>query len=146
MNIAEKVSYLRGLCDGLGLDENNKQDKILKSIVDVLDEVAFAVGELDDSLEELSDQIDAVDEDLANLEEEVYEDDDDDDYHFSSADDDDEDFYEVECPACGDTIYLDEEMIEDGSIDCPNCGTELEFDFSEEESSADEKQEEKHEE
>ena len=144
MNIAEKVSYLRGLCDGLGLDENNKQDKILRSIVDVLDEVAFAVGEVNDSLEELSDQIDAVDEDLANLEEEVYDGEDDDDYHFSSADD--EDFYEVECPSCGDTIYLDEEMIEDGSIDCPNCGTELEFDFSDEESISAEQPEEKPEE
>ena len=31
--------------------------------------------------------------------------------------------------SCNDIIYLDEEMLEDEGIDCPNCGTHLEFDF-----------------
>ena len=49
-----------------------------------------------------------------------------------SADDfDDEELYECVCPTCGDTICLGENIIEEGSIDCPNCGELLEFDFSE---------------
>lgn len=37
----------------------------------------------------------------------------------------------VYAPNCGDTIMLGENIIADGSIDCPNCGESLEFDFSE---------------
>ena len=32
------------------------------------------------------------------------------------------------CPTCGDTILIDEGMIEEGSINCPNCNELLEFD------------------
>ena len=52
--------------------------------------------------------------------------DDDDDYDF---DDDDDELYEITCPTCGDTILLDEGMIEEGSMNCPNCNELLEFDY-----------------
>ena len=29
------------------------------------------------------------------------------------------------------SIYLDEDMVEEGEIDCPNCGEHLEFDIDE---------------
>ncbi|MBO4468382.1 MAG: hypothetical protein J5766_03685, partial [Clostridia bacterium] len=41
----------------------------------------------------------------------------------------DDELYEIECPECHDVIYLDDDMIDEGGIECPNCGTELEFDF-----------------
>ena len=31
------------------------------------------------------------------------------------------------------SIYLDEEMVEEGEIDCPGCGEHLEFDVADEE-------------
>ena len=37
------------------------------------------------------------------------------------------------CPSCGAVINLDEEMLEAGAIDCPDCGEELEFDIDDEE-------------
>lgn len=129
MTITEKVSYIKGLADGLELDESNKQDKLLKAIIDVLDDVAMSVADLEDGYDELCEQIDAVDEDLSELEEDFY-DEDGCDCCGHDDEDDDEDFYEVECPACHDVIYLDEDMIDEGGIECPNCGTELEFDFA----------------
>ena len=72
---------------------------------------------------DLSLQLDAVDEDLDDLEEYVYGDDDDD----CCCDDDD--MYEVECPSCGETVYFDGAAIEDGSAECPNCGAKLDFDL-----------------
>ena len=36
------------------------------------------------------------------------------------------------CPSCNDEIYLDEDMVETGSIKCPNCGEMLEFESDEE--------------
>ena len=51
--------------------------------------------------------------------------DDEDEFDF----DDDDELYEVTCPSCGDTILLDEGMIDEGSINCPNCNELLEFDY-----------------
>ena len=119
MTISEKVAYIKGLAENAGFDENESKDKVVKAIIDVLEDIAGAVGEINE-------QLDAVDEDLAALEDDYYEeyDEDEDD------DEDDDDFcYEVECPTCHDVIYLDDEMIDEGGIKCPNCGEELEFDL-----------------
>lgn len=128
MTISEKVSYIKGLADGLVLDANNKQDKILKAIIDVLDDIALSISDLEDGCAELCEQIDAVDEDLSALEDDFYDDGDEDDEEEEYDEDDDETF-EVKCPSCNDVIYLDAGMIDEGGIDCPNCGTHLEFDF-----------------
>ena len=129
MSITEKVAYIKGLMAALDYDENNKKDMVIKAIVDLLDDITYTVSDLEDCTAELAEQIDAVDEDLAAVEDFVYEDD------CCDCDDDEEDeeidgeLYEVECPNCHDIICLDEDMLDEGSIDCPNCGTNLEFDF-----------------
>lgn len=128
MLVTEKVAYLKGLVEGLGIDTSTKEGKVLSSIMDVLDDLALSVVDLEDGMSEVCDQIDAVDEDLANLEEDFYGEDEC-DCGCEDDEDDDEDYYEVICPKCGDTIYLDEDMIAEGSIDCPNCGENLEFDL-----------------
>lgn len=123
MTITEKVSYIKGLADGLDLGDD-KQSKVIKAIIDVLDDIACEVESVEEDLAELSEQIDAVDEDLAEVEDIIYDDEDEDcDY------DDEDDLFEVTCPNCNDTIYLDSEMLEEEGIECPNCGTSLEFDF-----------------
>ena len=50
----------------------------------------------------------------------------------------DGDLYEIVCPSCGDSIYLDEGMVDEGEMDCPNCGEHLEFDFDDEEEESEE--------
>lgn len=132
MTISEKVAYIKGLAEGLGLDSEDKNSKVLKAIIDLLEDVALTVEDLEDGCAELCEQIDAVDEDLSNLEDFIYEEDEEDEY-FDEDEffDDDDELYEVECPACHDIVYLDEGMLEEGEIACPNCGTNLEFDFDE---------------
>lgn len=127
MLVTEKVAYLKGLAEGLGIDAATKEGKVLHAIIDVLDDLAMSVVDLEDGMSEVCDQIDAVDEDLGNLEEDFYGEDECD--CGCEDEDDDEDYYEVICPKCGDSIYLDEEMIAEGSIECPNCGENLEFDL-----------------
>ena len=51
-------------------------------------------------------------------------------------DEDDDELYEVVCPCCGDTICLNEGMLEEGSMNCPGCNELLEFDFDEEDEEA----------
>lgn len=132
MDICEKIAYIKGLAEGLGLDEATKEGKILTAIIDLLGDITEEICDIEDGCDELMEQIDAVDEDLASLEEFVYEDDDcdcdcdDDDCDCDCCDDE---VYEIECPACNDIIYLDEDMLAEEGMVCPNCGTELEFDF-----------------
>ena len=119
MTLTEKAAYLKGLAEGLKLDESKDEVKLIKAIMDVIDDLALTASDLEDSVAQLGEQLDAVDEDLDDLES----------YIFDEDDDEDEDFYEVQCPSCGETINVDADILEDGSIECPACGETLEFEF-----------------
>ena len=121
----EKVAYIRGLAEGLELDDSKKEVKVLNAIIDLLDDLAMSLADLEDGYSDMADQLDAVDEDLGSLEDDFYGDDEDDE------DDEDTCYYEVTCPNCHETICLSEDIIEDGQMDCPNCGETLEFDIDE---------------
>ncbi len=128
MDICEKIAYIKGLTEGLNLDETTKEGKILSAVIDLLGDITQEICDIEDACDDMSEQIDAVDEDLSHLEDIIYEDYEDDcDCDCDCCDDDE--LYEIECPACHDIIYLDEDMIDEGSIVCPNCQTPLEFDF-----------------
>ena len=137
MDICEKIAYIKGLAEGLGIDEATKEGKVLTAIIDLLGDITEEICEIEDGCDELMEQIDAVDEDLASLEDIIYEDDDDCDCCDCDCDCDcdddccdcDDEVYEIECPVCNDIIYLDGEMLEQEGMVGPNCGTELEFDF-----------------
>lgn len=130
-HIKEKVAYLKGLCDGLGIDHEKKEGKVLIAIIDLLDDIAEELSTINEVQEELDEYMDAIDQDLEDLENEIYEEDDEDeDYDY---DDDeyveDDGYIEFECPNCHETILLDEEMFEDEEeILCPNCKEPLELD------------------
>ncbi len=128
MDICEKIAYIKGLAEGLKLDDSTSEGKVLTAIIDLLGDITAEICDIEEGCEEIIEQIDAVDEDLAELEDFVYEEDEDEDEEEFDCSHDDE-VYEIECPACNDIIYLDEEMLEEEGMVCPNCGTELEFDF-----------------
>ena len=122
MTVTEKVAYLKGLMEGLSVDETSKEGKILKAVVDVLDDLAMSVEDLEDYTAELTEQVDAVDEDLDSLENDFYGECD------CCDDDEDEEYYDITCPSCGDEFSVDEGTLLEGGIECPNCGEHLEFD------------------
>jgi len=122
MTITEKAAYLKGLAEGLALDAAKPETKLINAIIELLDDLTLTVSDIEDGLEILNEQVDAVDEDLDELEGFVY-DDLDDDYE-----DEEDDYYEIECPKCGEVICVDEGVMLDGSINCPNCDEVLEFD------------------
>ena len=138
MKLTEKMSYLQGLIDGLEIDTSTKEGKALIQMSEVMSEMVMYVEDLQSQVDELTELCDILDEDLGAVEDDFYEDldsdeedddedwDDDDEFDF---DDDDDELYEITCPTCGDTILLDEGMIEEGSMKCPNCDELLEFDY-----------------
>ncbi len=130
MDICEKIAYIKGLAEGLSIDDSTKEGKILNAIIDLLGDITEEICDIEDGCDELMEQIDAVDEDLASLEDIIYEDDECDcDCCDEDCDCEDDEIYEIECPACNDVIYLDADMLAEEGMVCPNCGTDLEFDF-----------------
>ncbi|MBE7002750.1 MAG: zinc ribbon domain-containing protein [Ruminococcaceae bacterium] len=130
MGVSEKVAYLKGLMEGIKLDEGSDNAKLFKAIVSVLDEIALEIEDLTDEVSELGDGLDVLSEDLEDIEDLVYDEDDE--------EDDDEPVYATTCPECEEEIFFDEDYLEDGVIVCPNCGAKLEFDAADLEDSGDE--------
>lgn len=123
-NISNQISYLKGLMEGLKFDENSNEGKIFKAILNVLEEIDYSMDDIYDYQDELAEQVDMIDDDLAAVEEE-----------FADCDeccecDDDDEYYELECPSCGEVICLDEDVLCNGDdIICPNCKEPIELDF-----------------
>lgn len=131
MEITEKVAYLKGLAEGMELDTTTKEGKLLSAIIDVLDDMALEIEDLKDAQEELGDGLDAVSDDLEDVEDVVFgEDDEDEEEYEYDEPDEGEDCYATTCPTCEETIYFDESVLEDGQVICPNCGEKLEFDLT----------------
>ena len=129
MGISEKVSYLKGLMEGMNLSADSNEGKLFRAIVDVLDEIALEVEDLTDEVMELGDGLDVISDDLGDVEDIIY-DEDDDDYEELDEDEDDEEeeCYATTCPECEEEIFFDDSVLEDGKVECPNCGATLEFD------------------
>jgi hypothetical protein len=148
MTVSEKVAYLKGLAEGLKLDTETKEGKLISVIIDTLEDIAFELEELNENALDIGEELDAMSDDLADVEEVLFGDDDDDDEEddedgCSCGDDDcgcedddcccedDDCAYEVTCPSCGEDIVIEEADLEKGSITCPKCSEKLEFEFDE---------------
>ena len=148
MTISEKAAYLKDLMDGLNLDQEKAEGKMIAAIVELLGDVTKRVADIEETTIAISDELDEIEEDLDAIEDYILDeeedlddeddfedwDDEDDDYDEEGFDFGDEDsiIYEVKC-ACGEIINFDEETLEEGSMECPNCGELLEFSLEDDE-------------
>ena len=148
MTISEKSAYLKGLMDGLKLNTEADEGKMIAAIVDLLGDLCKKVTDIEDTTIAISDELDEIEEDLDAIEDYILDeeddyDDDEDDFEDWDDEDDFEDegfdfgdedsiIYEVKC-ACGEIINFDEETLEEGSMECPNCGELLEFSLEDDE-------------
>lgn len=134
-NLSDRVSYLKGLAEGMEIGEDSKMGKLVLAIIDALGETAEAIEHLVAEHEELDEYVESIDDDLAEIEEALF---DDEDEYDDDDDDGDEDLIECECPHCQNTIYFDAESFDlSDDHNCPNCGKPL-FDESEDADSDDE--------
>ncbi len=149
MTISEKAAYLKGLMDGLKLDTQKPEGQMISAIVELLGDVTRRLADVEETTINICDELDEIEEDLDAIEDFIMDDEDeDDDWDADDYDDDwddeDEDYeegfdfgdeettiYEVKC-TCGEVIDFDEETLEKGSMVCPNCGETLEFSFDDE--------------
>ncbi len=138
MRLAEKVAYIRGLMDGLN-PKDDETVKVLKAVIDVLEDMADAIEEIDDVVNDLDEYIGEIDDDLEAVEDYLCEDDEDDlDCECDCCDCADDEYYTIICPKCNEEFCVEQEIIEEGHINCPNCDESLEFDLSDEEEETEE--------
>ena len=129
MTISEKVAYLKGLAEGLDLDTaKSKERKLISVMIGILEEIGMSIEDLEENTVALGEEIDAISDDLSDVEKAVFDEDDDDDD--CCCGDEDDDFFEVDCPNCGDTLMIDESVLEEGVIQCPGCKQKFALDLS----------------
>ena len=145
MTISEKSAYLKGLMDGLSLNTETDEGKMIAAIVDLLGDMAKRITDIEETTIAISDELDEIEEDLDAIEDYILDEEEDFDEEWDEEEwDEDEDYeegfdfgdeestiYEVTC-ACGEVIAFDEEVLESGSMLCPNCGETLEFSLDDE--------------
>ena len=128
MTISEKVAYLKGLAEGLNIDtEKSKEGKLISVMIGILEEIGMSIEDMEENAEALGEEIDAISDDLSDVEKAVFEDEEEDDDDCCC---DDDDFFEVECPNCGETLMIDESVLEEGVIQCPGCKQKFALDLS----------------
>ena len=145
MTISEKSAYLKGLMDGLNLDTEKSEGKMISAIVELLGDVTKKLTDVEDTTIAISDELDEIEEDLDAIEDYILDDEDEDEDWDDEDWDEDEDYeegfdfgdedsiiYEVKCD-CGNVINFDEETLEEGSIECDQCGELLEFSLEDDE-------------
>ena len=137
MKLTEKAAYIKGLADGVNYNKESAEGKLIAALIDMVDEMAKQIEILDETVDELNDYIEEIDEDLGDVEECLCEDDEYDDCDCDCdcdcddcdcdccdccEDDEDEDgeFFEIQCPSCGEIICFDE-TIDPEELICPAC-------------------------
>lgn len=132
MTLTEKAAYLKGLAQGLALDDSKPETKIINELLSLVEDMARSISDVEEDIEYLNEYIEEIDEDLGTVEEYVYSDEDDDfdecegccgcDGDFDDEDDDfdSEECFEIECPSCGENICFDS-TIDPADLICPAC-------------------------
>ncbi|HEU4965655.1 MAG TPA: hypothetical protein VFV52_17740 [Bacilli bacterium] len=141
--IKERLAYLRGLAEGLNVGAGSPEGRVLVGILDVLGDMSSAYERMNGSIGQIEEYIEAVDDDLTDLENEFYDFDDDeydedlelaydmdedelDELAFPIEDDDDTaiEYLEMTCPNCHETVFVDEDVFTNDEIIevlCPEC-------------------------
>ena len=138
--MGEKVAYLKGLAEGLGVTAETEKGKLMLAMIDTLEAFAEQGEETDETLHELREVVDELDSDVGDLEKvllsEAEDDEDEDDDEEDDEDDDEEEgLIEYECPHCGTVIFFDEEAFDmEQEHLCPNCNRKV---FEEDENDGD---------
>ncbi|MGI6192042.1 MAG: CD1247 N-terminal domain-containing protein [Christensenellales bacterium] len=127
--LKEQVSYIRGMADGLSMDSSTKEGKLILAMISLLNEIADAVESNEVSVDELTESIEKIKDDVDCLESQIYGEELDDLSPWCEEDeeeDEDPNFVEMVCPQCKDTIFFDVALVNGkDALTCPSCEAPL---------------------
>ena len=149
-DLIKKVSYIKGLADGIKLSDKSDEGRLISQLIDVVDQIVDGLASVDVRVDELHEEVNELDESLCVVSDDVddlyslYEDEDEDmsfddsddydEYDDMDYDDDEEDedseLFELECPNCGEDVMIHFYMLdEESTIICPNCHKKIELEI-----------------
>lgn len=147
MTLTEKAAYIKGLAEGLSLDETTKEGKILVALLDLVAEMSAEIADMQSDIEDIDSDLDYLNEYIEELDDDLQDvedflDDEGDEEFFDEDEDEDEDeewscdgncdecdglaceddeYFEIVCPSCGETVCFDSELDPENLL-CPACG------------------------
>lgn len=120
--LTNRASYLTGLAEGLKLDTEKPEGKLIDEMLKLISEMAEALEAIDDEQAFVADKLDEMEEVIDIIGENVF------------GDDEDDDVYTLVCDKCGAEIDFTEDDLDElanGEFVCPECGAEIELNFDE---------------
>ena len=140
MTIVEKAAYLKGLCEGLGVDPDSRDGKLWGALNELLSDMAHEIEDLQSGSLDFADTLDEFGDELSYLEELTCD--------LDRPEDMDDEFCSGDCESCEYDCFSDEEDEgeededededeDDGEpgydgvlydVKCPVCGEEITFD------------------
>ncbi len=121
MTLTERAAYLKGLCEGLKLDEQKPESRLINEIILLLDDMALTLADIEEDVGTLHDYIEEIDEDLGGVEDILYDEDD-----YDDEEEDEADCFEIVCPSCGETVCFDIDTDISG-LACPACNKKFDY-------------------
>ncbi len=130
MDLNARAAYIRGLMTGMEFDAASPNGKVIAAMMDLLEQMAAAITEHDDALDEISEDVAALDEDMDEVVaalsgEDAYDGDAEDD----APEGPDDALYEVTCPNCGHVATVDEDALMTEELICPTCGAAFDIEL-----------------
>ena len=124
-NLSDRVSYLKGLAEGLKLDTEKNEGKLIEKMLELMADLAAELEVLRGDHEDLNEYVESIDSDLSDLEDVLYGDEDEDEADQDEDDDEDEEddsLVEYTCPHCGEEMTFEVDSFDfDEDYLCPNC-------------------------
>ena len=138
MTIVEKAAYLKGLCEGLGVDPDSRDGKLWGALNELLSDMAHEIEDLQSGSLDFADTLDEFGDELSYLEELTCD--------LDRPEDMDDEFCSGDCESCEYDCFSDEEDEDEEDEDededdgepgydgvlydvkCPVCGEEITFD------------------
>ena len=77
MTLTEKAAYIKGMMEGMAFEPQTNEDKLLKAVVDLLDDMASDLSKLSEQVADVNEYVEELDDDLAQVESVLEEDEDD---------------------------------------------------------------------
>lgn len=115
-SLMAKISSIKQIIEGLGKDNNSEENKVLLELTNIIYEIAEKVDKLENTQQEINEYVTVLDENLGNIEEEIY--------GFEEEDEEFNlyDYVDIKCNKCCEMLAIEKHMIQsEKSIPCPNC-------------------------
>lgn len=133
-NLTDRVSYIKGLAEGLKLDTEKNEGKLIDKMLELLADMASEMEALRHDHDELNEYVESIDSDLSDMEETLFGDEEEgcgcghchhDGDEESEEDEDEEEgdnLVEYTCPHCGEEMTFEVDNFDfDEDYLCPNC-------------------------